>query len=298
LRADALDRLPSPGYVPHSLSIGLTPAFGKQTMLDSLRPLADYLSTQLKRPVHLRVSSSYEESLQQISKGEVHAAIFTPVIYVKARRTLPIVPVASPTGPGLATYMGYIVVHRSSEYETIDDLKGKRIAWVDPSSTSGYLFPYLTLTRIGVDPASFFSQEVFTGTHYNVIRAVINGEVETGAVCSRFVDPTIYNHIAEAHQLRVIAKTGRIPLDTVVVHNNIDRKFARKVQNALLALTSHPQAHAALVKSWGIADFVKPNDALYQSVEDAVKLQRRVAADIHDQKRKLTPDTFSSAEHL
>ena len=51
---------------------------------------------------------------------------------------------------GKATYTSLIFVKGSSPYRSIQDLKGKSFAFVDPASTSGHLFPKADLARMGV----------------------------------------------------------------------------------------------------------------------------------------------------
>ena len=65
---------------------------------------------------------------------------------------------------GKATYASLIFVKGDSPYQSVADLKGKSFAFVDPASTSGYLFPRAGLLKLGLgEPEKFFGQVVFAG---------------------------------------------------------------------------------------------------------------------------------------
>jgi phosphonate transport system substrate-binding protein len=52
---------------------------------------------------------------------------------------------------------------------------------VDPNSTSGNNMPRFKMNQMGVDPDSFFSQVVFTGSHENAVLALAQGTVDVAA---------------------------------------------------------------------------------------------------------------------
>jgi phosphonate transport system substrate-binding protein len=66
-------------------------------------------------------------------------------------------------------------------YKSIDDLKGKKLALVDPNSTSGNNAPRFFLHRDGKDVDSFFSETVFAGSHDNAVLALAQGTVDAAA---------------------------------------------------------------------------------------------------------------------
>ena len=72
-------------------------------------------------------------------------------------------------------------MNAESPYRTIEDLQGKQIAWVDPSSASGHLFPKSALIEAHYNPDSLFSKQVFAGGHDAVLLSVINGTIDAGA---------------------------------------------------------------------------------------------------------------------
>src|SRR5438309_11545999 len=115
---------------------------------------------------------------------------------------------------GLPYYRAQISVRADAGINTIPELRGKKFAFVDPASTSGYLFPAAMLKQMGYDPDKFFSETVFAGSHPNVILAIYRGQVDGG---SRFEDArtTVQAQFPDVLQkVKPIAYTNPIPNDT------------------------------------------------------------------------------------
>jgi phosphonate transport system substrate-binding protein len=78
-------------------------------------------------------------------------------------------------------YYGVIVVRCDSGLKTIDDLKGKTLAFADPDSTSGYNVPYYNLVQQGYEPETFFAGIPFSGSHEAGVVGVANGQFDAAA---------------------------------------------------------------------------------------------------------------------
>jgi len=63
----------------------------------------------------------------------------------------------------------------SSPYKTVEDLKGKNLALVDPNSTSGNQAPRFFLKRAGYDVEKFFGKTFYAGSHENAVLALTQG---------------------------------------------------------------------------------------------------------------------------
>jgi phosphonate transport system substrate-binding protein len=82
---------------------------------------------------------------------------------------------------GSKGYYSVFYVLAKSPYQKLDDLKGKNLGLVDPNSTSGNNMPRFKLNQMGIEPESFFSQVVFTGSHENALLALAQGTVDVAA---------------------------------------------------------------------------------------------------------------------
>ncbi len=139
-----------------------------QEMQPELEPLAKYLETILKRPVSFQITKSYAEALNLIVTEEVDMAHIGPFNYIKAKERNPnLKPLVIPIDrvSGRPWYTSVIVANTTKNIQTLEDLKGKRFAFVSPSSTSGFLIPMTALKAAKIDPTKDFSKIRYSGSH-------------------------------------------------------------------------------------------------------------------------------------
>jgi phosphonate transport system substrate-binding protein len=74
------------------------------------------------------------------------------------------------------------MVRSSSPYRTLADLKGKKIAFVDFNSTSGYIFPRRAMRNQGIDPDNFFGDAIMAGGATQAAMALVNGRVDAAMI--------------------------------------------------------------------------------------------------------------------
>src|SRR6266478_340802 len=135
------------------LKFGFTPVLGEAEMRAEFEPLAAYLSDAIGQKVVLYVSKDYGDLRTQMEAGAVDIGSFSPFSYVDAMRGGRIRIIAQSILEGSATYRGIIVARKDSGLKTVADLKGKRFAFVDPKSASGYVYPRAMLIERGIEPA-------------------------------------------------------------------------------------------------------------------------------------------------
>ena len=76
---------------------------------------------------------------------------------------------------GTTGYLSILTVRTDSPYQSLQDLKGKSIAFADPNSTSGYIVPMVMLTKAAIDPDKFFGKTSFSGGHEQSVIALLKG---------------------------------------------------------------------------------------------------------------------------
>lgn len=130
--------------------------------------------------VEVRPFLTYGELLDAVVVRGVHLAWMGPALYVRARDRAEVEALVRPERESGTYYRGSLFVRGDSSLRSVSDLAGARIAWVDPSSCAGYLYPRLALARAGLDPDTL-GTERFVGSHGAVVRAVESGVVDVGA---------------------------------------------------------------------------------------------------------------------
>ncbi|MGE3801415.1 MAG: phosphonate ABC transporter ATP-binding protein [Candidatus Kapaibacterium sp.] len=161
--------------------IGLNPSERSEKTQQNADLLAKLIERKLNMPVKMFVAQDYSGLVEALRAHTIDFAFLAPVSYVHAERIANAVVLLKAERQGSPFYFGCIVVNAESPYRTIEDLQGKQIAWVDPSSASGHLFPKSALIEAHYNPDSLFSKQVFAGGHDAVLLSVINGTIDAGA---------------------------------------------------------------------------------------------------------------------
>ena len=131
------------------------------------QPLMDYIADVTGKTVEYHESTDYAALIEAAIAGQIDVASFSGFTYVTATNNgaelTPISSIITEEGqePG---YFSQAIVPAGSDIDSIEDFKGKKVCFVDPSSTSGYLFPSYNLLEAGIDPEADITP-VFAGKH-------------------------------------------------------------------------------------------------------------------------------------
>lgn len=217
------------------LEFGFTPVLGQADERAAFEPLTAYLSDAIGQKVVIYVAKDYGDLRTKMEAGAVDIGSFSPFAYVDAKRGGKIRIIAQSVIAGTATYRGIIVARKDSGLKTLADLKGKRFAFVDPKSASGYVYPRAMLVEKGINPDTFFKETIFAGDHMKVIVDVLDGHSDAGATYDNALGIAKNSGMA-SDDLAVIASTDPIPHDAIAVRIGLDGALTKKIQNALVNL--------------------------------------------------------------
>jgi phosphate/phosphite/phosphonate ABC transporter binding protein len=258
---------------PDDLRFGVTPYLPEKILVSEYGPLMEYLSSHLGIPVRLVVARDYADLLNKLERAEVDLASFTPLSYVRAKRKDPSLNLLlTEIIRGTTTYTAYIIVHRDSGIERMEDLRGKRFVFVDRNSASGYLFPYAFLLKSGLDPETFFGDILFSGNHVKAIRLVTEKKASAAAISSNSLS-TAREAGIRTRSLRIFKKTGRIPHDAICARAELDPGLIGQVKKLLLELdTRTDQGRQILGESIGINGWVEVLDEHYAPVREVLEI--------------------------
>jgi serine/threonine-protein kinase len=199
------------------LLFGLPPTYPAEVGQKELRPFLRYLETKLQRPVKLVISKDYRTLRSMLVRDEVHLANLPALSYVIARAKTPrLRALVTHTYEGAWTYQSYLITRYTSQISSIADLRGKRFCFADPESTSGYLLPRHFLRRRGLDPDKLFSQVRFSGNHLSVLKDVVAGRCDGGAVYSGAWLSASNLGVASS-RLQLLVAVGKVPYDVICV---------------------------------------------------------------------------------
>ena len=266
------------------LVMAFVPSGEAQAILESGNRIAHLLEVATGYTFESFVATSYAGVIEAMGAGRADIGWLNTFSYVIAHQKYGVEVRLVTVRFGLPYYRSEIITQAGSGITALPDLRGKRFAFVDPASTSGYLFPLAGLKKAGYDPASFFGQTVFAGSHDNVVLAVYQGRVDAGAVYED-ARGTIQKTFPDVmDKVKAIWKSDPIPNDTVSFRRDLPPGVADTVTKALLRFSETPAGLDALKSVYQIealADYstlvtkygvhVPSLDAFYNPVRDVAR---------------------------
>jgi len=255
------------------VKFGFTPFLSEADMRVEFEPLMTYLSDSIGQKVVLYIAKDYGELRTQMEAGAVDIGSLSPFAYVDAVRGGKIRIIAQSIIDGSGTYRGVIVARKDSGLKALADLKGKRVAFVDPKSASGYMYPRAMLIEMGMAPESYFKQTIFTGGHDKVIASVLEGRADAGAIYEGALDIAKAEGV-ETGNLVTLASTDPIPHDAVTVRTGLDEALAKRIQSALVDLDKSEAGRRVIANSKPkkLTGYVIAEDKLFDVVRRTAKI--------------------------
>jgi len=254
------------------LRMGLIPADDAAEMLRNYKPIQDYLSEKLGMPVELKVTSDYTSAIEAMKYKHIDMAWFGPFSYVIASNVAGAEAIVNGVrrSDGKADYHSIIIVNANSGIETLEDLKGKSFAFVDPASTSGNLMPRKILAEHNIDPEEDFSDYYYAGTHNAVQYAIANGKVDAGADSDNSYDRMVAEGEIDPAVNKIIYKSDPIPGSPICVRGNLPEELKEKIRTALVGMDEQT-IHK--VGGWGkIGSYQEVSDSDYDVIRDIARV--------------------------
>ena len=261
------------------LRFGVTPFLDEAAMRTYFGPITGYLEQVLGLPVELVILRGYRELVDAAVSGTVDVFSLSPLSYVLARERMPDMRLlATEIGYGASSYSSFVIVRADDRARSLADLVGRRIAWVDEHSASGYLFPYAAFLEAGIDPERAFSHARFSGSHSEALLDLVSGEVDAACTGSAPMAGahlgTWENGATTPGSVRILHKAGRIPYDAVCARVDMPASGAERIARAFTSLTTRElRGRAILSNALGINGWIPGDDTRY---DDVRTLRRRV----------------------
>ncbi len=252
-----------PAVGQSKLVMVFVPSRETDIILTSGQILGRMLSVSLGIPVEAVVSTSYTAAVEAMCAGRADIGALNPFSYVLAHQKCGVEVAAISVRFGLPYYRAQISVRADSGITRIEQLRGKRFAFVDPASTSGYLFPAAMLKKMGYDPDTFFSQTVFAGSHPNVILAIYRGQVDGGATFEDARTNVQAQFPDVMERVKPIAYTNPIPNDTWSLSVRLSPEMRARIKDRLLRIATTAEGKEALRNLYsieGLTDVVELTD--------------------------------------
>jgi len=277
------------------------PSVDAEKIAHTAKSLTDYVSKSVSQKLYGKdkgfyvksaIPTSYIAVVEALGTKRADFAAFTTFAYILARDIKKYDVEAVLTilrNKGETTYKAQILAHVDSGIKTLEDLKGKRFAYTDPASTSGYILPSRLIKSKNIE----LGKTVFAHKHDNVVTMIYQRQVDAGATYYSMPRVTIKNgkkvtEITDARarvktqfpdvedKIKIIAFTQDIPNEPWVIRTNLYKdpaqttKVKEAVIEALLAFVKTEEGKEMLqILSTGTG-LIPVDDSVYDDIRKIV----------------------------
>lgn len=244
------------------------------------KAFARILERHLGNPVSLRVCASYGELGDNLAEGVVDFAWLPPVEAAHHRAFGVHEVLLQALRGGRPYYHAVIFVRADSPIERLEQLAGKKVAFVNKRSASGYIVAAGILAEAGVE---IEQPPTFLRSHGAVVEAVAAGEADAGATFGSFEgepSPTTlievgWNVQAEPRvEMHALAWDGPIPSDAICAWLGTSRMLRAALKQAFRDVAADPEGKEVMIRLFGTDRFEDADQISYEALEKSMSRLR------------------------
>lgn len=210
------------------------------------KPLEDYIAKKTGYKVEYYPTADYTALTAAAVAGKVDMMTSGPLGYVmavnKGAKLKPVVAIVGTPGLKDPGYYSEAIVPKGSAIKKVADAKGKTVCFVDPNSTSGFLYGLDQLKKAGLDVKStstdangnpVFSDftAYFAGSHDKSVEAVASKQCDMG-----FAEDSVATPAAAKGDITVIGK-AYVPGGPVDISTTLPASVQAKLTKVLKEAT-------------------------------------------------------------
>jgi phosphonate transport system substrate-binding protein len=227
---------------PGVLTVGFIPAEDARAMVRQSAAILEIVAKHTGMKIDTFVGSDYNGTIEALRNGHVDVALLGPFSYVLATTQAPVeafavTVIARTMQP---SYKSIIIARSESPISSLETIKGRTFAFVDPGSTSGYMVPAAAFVTAGITPEKDLGKVMFSGGHDATIVAVGEGKVEAGAVADRIYERGCAKGLADCSKLKVVWTSDPIPNDPLLYRKNLPEDTKKAVRDAFYSVKNLP----------------------------------------------------------
>lgn len=230
-----------------TITFAAVPAESSQSLQSDYDNLVKLIAKETGKEVEFQNASDYAAVVEGQRAGKIDIASYGPFSYVIAHDSgVPIEAVASPTNDESKdpAYTSLAYVKDGSDIKSLKDLKGKKVCFVDPASTSGYLVPTKGLLDEGLKPDADL-EPVMAGGHDASLLTLNDGGCDVAFAHDAMLKTLEKSNQIKPGALKSIWESEPITEDPIALNTEtISAEDLAKIKTALSDKANKP----ALVK--------------------------------------------------
>ncbi|RWN43338.1 MAG: phosphonate ABC transporter substrate-binding protein [Mesorhizobium sp.] len=268
--------------------VGILGGENEADRLRNYQCFADHIKQVLGvEKVSLFPAADYDGVIQGLLGGtldyaELGASAYAKVYLENKDAVQPILTTVQTDGS--TGYHSVMVARADSGIKTFADMKGKKLGFADPDSTSGYLVPVTSLPKdIGMDVKSYFASTGFGGGHEQLVLEVLKGTFDAGTTWASGVGDfkdgyssgnlrkMVDKGVLKMDDLVELWQSPLIPNGPLVIRTSLDADTKQKITDFLTKLPQTDPACFAAVQGGDFKSYSPVTPEFYQAIIDARK---------------------------
>ena len=248
------------------IKMGFVPLKNSEKLVEDLKPISDYLSERLGVKVEAFTASNYIGVVEGLGSGSVDFGIIPPFSSLLAQKQSNAKPILTSKGKtGKPGYTAELYVRKDSGIKSLQDVKGKKVAFVDPSSSSGYIYPGAMLVNAGLNLDKDISYQ-FSGGHDKSLQLLLNKDVDVIATFDGVEDRYAKDFPQAKTDIQKLATSDMIPGVMVTTSGKMDKELQEKLEKALRDIEKDPKMKEMFTKMFSITGFTDVDQDAYKKV--------------------------------
>ena len=265
------------GTEKNPIKFFFVPSIDTELIQEKVKFLKKYLEKETGYFVDVLVPTNYITVVEAFGTKRADFAVINTFGYLLAHKKYKAQVALVITRFKLSTYRSQIIVRADGPIKTVKDLEGKKFAFVDPASTSGYMLPTYFLKKKNIK----LGDTVFAKRHDNVVTMVYQGQVDAGAA---FYSPPEKGAIQDARRLvrtqypdvekkiKILTLTDAVPNDPVIYRYGLEEGMKEKVIGTLLKYMDTVEGKDVLHSLYGFTGMKKADNSTYDEVRSMLNM--------------------------
>ncbi|NZA28101.1 phosphate/phosphite/phosphonate ABC transporter substrate-binding protein [Luteimonas sp. SJ-92] len=285
--------LPAAGSDRHVLVLGRI-TDDPAAHYEQLRPLLDYVVPRMAdvgiREGRILMARDHQQMQSYLRRGRVDWVTETSASAMLLQQRAGAVPLLLTERTGVSHYRTVFFARRDSGIDSLDDLRGRSVAFQSRASTSAYFVPAVELLerrlpleillspldRPPVDTVGY----LFARSEANISTWVHKRLVDVGAMSNLDWDNPRSTPHSYRHDLRILHQTPDYPRALEMVRGDLDPAVQARLREVLLEAADDPDAAEALLGFFQTTRFLALDAETARGLDYLRKAVARVSAEI------------------
>lgn len=265
------------GTPQNPIKLYFTPSVDADVISTNSREFIVFLEKETGYSFTTGIPTSYIAVVEALGSARADIGVMNSFGYLMANQRYGARALLKVIRHGVDYYQGQIIAHVDSGINSVEDLNGKRFAFTDPSSTSGYMFPMKILREHNVT----LGNTTFSSKHDSVVTMVYQRQVDAGA--TYYSAPSEDGEIRDARsrvktqfpdveeKIKIVAITEPIANDPFVFRKDLPEEVVQKFIAAIKKFIETEEGKRIFREIYSVEGLVDTTDADYDSLRETIK---------------------------